>query len=193
MTKHIYIGVAILAVAIIGGMVLHAYIGSVVGGATQQQLKSDVSQRIDAMQAELKDALDAISKQKQDVKTPQEVVRYIPQYVNLPSPPIIQQGQGGENSKPSEQHSLPDAPSSAQGVYFPPEDVKPLFDKLADGKACELKLGECQKEIPLLEQRASAAEKAMKGGGFWRRLKSNSKWFVIGGITGAAAVAATRR
>ena len=178
--KHLWSIAALIAAALI----VAAYINSHGNVIRAEQVKSDVQKQISVMKDDLRAQLESIRAQKESTKTPEQIVRVIPQYVQLPSAPVVTSPPDVKPVAASEtQNPLPNAPSA--GVYFPPEDVKPLFDKLADAKACDLKLNECTKENGLLETRAKAAEKAMHGGGFWSKLKSNSKWFVIGG--GAAA------
>lgn len=202
--KDFFLAAGIIAVLIVGGITLGAYVAMKENVARADQVKQDVQDQIKTLQTELNKSLAQIAQDKKQVKTPQEIVRMIPRYVTLPSLPRLGDSptdigqRDGQNAPmvsganaPDKQPSqaLPDAPSASQGLYFPPEDVKPLFDHLADCKANELKLGECQAEIPLLTKRAEAAEKAMKGGGFWHKLKSNGKWFFIGAAAGGATAA----
>jgi hypothetical protein len=201
-TKQTYIlagAIILLVLAIIG----HAYIASGKDVASAEAIKQLVAEQAKELRAERDAALAVIERDKRETVTPQQIVVKIPEYVpGLPEAPQlrtvepsnVRSSSGTENkedSKPFEATSnniskLPNAPSS-YGLYFPPADVKPLFDRLADCKGCEVKLDTAMKENKLLLARAESAEKAMRGGGFWSRLKSNAKWLGIGLATGAAA------
>jgi hypothetical protein len=74
-------------------------------------------------------------------------------------------------------------------MFVPAADLKPIFDQLADCKACSLQLVELQKEHGLLQQRATAAEKALKGGGFLQRLRRGAKHSLCGSVAGAGGTA----
>lgn len=204
--KHIYVAAAVVGVLIVAAIIAHAYIASGRDVAAADSARQVAEQQTKQLRAELAVQLAKIEADKKQAVTPQIIVQKIPEYITLPQPPQLRTVdpsnvrrsicvEGKQDSEPFEAASnnfskLPDAPS--QGLYFPEADVKPLFDHLADCKANELKLAECKTENSLLTTRAEFAEKAMKGGGFWSRLKSNGKWFIIGGVAGAAAVAARR-
>lgn len=193
--KDFFIAAGIIVVLIVAGITLGAYVAMKENVARADQVKQDVQDQIKTLQTELNKSLLQIQQDKRQVQTPQQIVVKIPEYIpNLPVQPILSDHSAdtnkmvdGKDGKPS----LPDAPSATKegGIYFPAADVKPLFDHLVDCKANELKLGECQAEIPLLTKRAEAAEKAMKGGGFFKRLKSNGKWFLLGAAAGGATAA----
>ncbi len=84
-------------------------------------------------------------------------------------------------------------------AQMPLEDLKPLFDFVQDCRACKLRLDATQADladehakITALKQQRDMALRAVRGGGFWSRVKHGAKWFVLGGAVGAAAVAASR-
>lgn len=187
--KHLYVLIGIVALSIVIGLVGSAYISSRDDATRQQQVKSDVKEQMDAMRAELKDALDAIKHDREQVRTPQQVVERLPQYVELPKPIYLQPAVTQTSGMPN---VLPDAPS-AGALIIPKESVQAFWEHEATCKEDSLKLAECNKELPLITKRAEFAEKAMKGGGFFTQVKRNAKWFVIGGTIGAGAVLATRR
>lgn len=111
-----------------------------------------------------------------------------------------------------------EAPSSAQNlqqqVVVPPScdppnncsaqipvaDLKPLYDFVQDCRACQAELAAARQDksddaakIAALTRERDAAITAAKGGSFWRRLRRNAKWFVIGaGVGAAGGYAATR-
>jgi hypothetical protein len=195
--KQLAVAVGIIVLAIVGGvggLALAAYITTARSVATADTVKADTQAEIGRLKQTLAEALAKIQADKRDVQTPQQIVVKIPEY--LPGLPVAPQVthvpsvQGDQGA-----HPLPDAPSalSTGGIYFPPADVKPLFDHLADCKADQAKLAECKAEVPLLEKRAETAERAMKGGGFWSRLKHDAKTIVItGAVAGAIGYAAHR-
>lgn len=105
-----------------------------------------------------------------------------------------------DNGKPETGNVWPSAPTPQPGdLLTPAADVPTLLQKLADGKKCGADLTACQSDLQdtdqqkqLLAQRAEAAEKAMKGGGFWARVQRNARWFALGGAAGAGAILATK-
>lgn len=198
--KDFFIAAGIIAVLIVAGITLGAYVAMKENVARADQVKQDVQDQIKTLQTELNKSLSQVAQDKKQIQTPQQIVVKIPEYIpNLPVAPTVLPSLSSGPTSPSNEASspskpLPEAPSATKegGIYFPAADVKPLFDHLADCKANELKLGECQKEIPLLTKRAETAERAMKGGGFWKRFKANGKWFFIGAAAGGATAAILR-
>lgn len=72
--------------------------------------------------------------------------------------------------------------------------MKPLFDFVQDCRACKVQLDAARADLSdeksksgALARERDAAVKAVKGGGFWTRLKRNAKWLAIGAVIGAAA------
>jgi hypothetical protein len=91
---------------------------------------------------------------------------------------------------------LPEPPAAAT---VPQANLKPIYDYLQDCRACQASLTVTREN--LLDERAKlaaltaerdAAVRAARGGGFWSRLRRNTKWFVIGAAAGALATAASR-
>src|SRR5713101_9849509 len=94
---------------------------------------------------------------------------------------------------------LPDltaAPNSSEpapaSISVPQADLKPLYDALADCRACGLErdalkrdLADEQAKTTALLRERDAAIAAARGGAFWSRLKRNAKWFAIGAVVGA--------
>jgi hypothetical protein len=119
------------------------------------------------------------------VQTPQQVVREIPKYLELPRPIVLEQPPArlGEPLPP------PEAKLDA-------EQLKALFDFSVQCKACTVESGKLKADLAdaavtqqALEKQRDEAVKAAKGGGFWRRFKSGMKWFAIGAAAGAIAAA----
>ncbi len=94
----------------------------------------------------------------------------------------------------SKQQELPDAPTA----QIPVADLKPLFDYVQDCRSCQAKLAAAKQDsvdnaakLGAVTKERDAALATAKGGTFWRRLRRNALWFVIGAGAGAAAVCAT--
>lgn len=120
----------------------------------------------------------------------------------------IQERMGIQATVQKSASSLPDAPSAVT------LEAKPLRDYMSDcdaakleGQSCKLGLANkdriiADKQVQLdaaaeitksLTKERDAAVKASKGGGFFSRLKSGSKYFVIGAIAGGTAAALAKR
>ena len=156
---------------------------------------------------------ESIERLKKQTQTTPQIVRAIPKVVTLPAPASTEYrvastewadlgtrySQLGTNDVSADPEQTPSAGSERvlpetpepQGIYFPPEDAKPLFDRLADCKAMESALSACQQNFLDMKMERDAARKAAKGGGFWKRLKSNAEFLLLGGVGGAILVCAT--
>jgi hypothetical protein len=91
---------------------------------------------------------------------------------------------------------LANGTNTTGGVLLPSTDLKPLFDYVQDCRACQAKLGAAQQDLAderskekALKGERDAAVTAAKGGGFWKRVKRNVKWFGLGTLAGGTAVA----
>jgi hypothetical protein len=93
-----------------------------------------------------------------------------------------------------------DVPEPPAVINVPQTDLKPLFDRLEECRACQEQLATAQQD--LADERAKvsaltierdAAVKAARGGGFWSRFRTGAKWFAIGGAMGAIAASGARR
>jgi type II secretory pathway pseudopilin PulG len=109
---------------------------------------------------------------------------------------------------PPDTKSLPIAPqpivpcTSADNciAQIPATDLKPLYDFAQNCRECQLRLTAAQQDhaddltkLDALTRQRDAAVTAAKGGTFWRRLRRNALWFVVGAGVGAAAhIAASR-
>lgn len=193
--KHIYAAVGILALALIGGMALHAYIGTLEGAARHDQLKQDIAEQVKGLEGRLESKLEAIKHDENTVKTPLQVAQAVPRYTPDVRPILII--PNGPQTIPSSSPAikLEDAPSKVkEGDFIIPREQVPAYwasvTKCAKDSA---QLEACSGKLPLETKRANDAETQLKGGGFWRRLKSNGKWLAIGSALGAGAVVATRR
>ena len=95
------------------------------------------------------------------------------------------------------QPAIPCNPANAASnciVQMPSSDLKPLYDFAQTCRECQLRLAAAQQDhaddltkLTSLTRERDAAITAAKGGTFWRRLRRNALWFVIGAGVGAAA------
>jgi hypothetical protein len=184
--------------------------------AAQQQLIAAADQRERQNAASLQATLAQITALKQQVQTPQQILRDLPQYLPLPQPITL---APPANAPAGQGTALPGnsgagsgaAPGSASGTgagadsssaaapaapvaQIPTADLKPLFDFVQDCRACKVQLDAARADLKdeqaksaALSKERDAAVKAVKGGGFWTRVKRNAKWLAIGAILGAAA------
>jgi hypothetical protein len=137
----------------------------------------------------LSTVLAKISQTKRAAKTPAQIsARLASALPPLPHPVVV--------ALPPSSH---DAPAPPALITVPQDDLKPLFDRLQDCRACQEQLHAAQQDVR--DQRAqlaaltaerNAAINAARGGGFWSRFRSNVKWFAIGGALGALAASAAR-
>jgi hypothetical protein len=182
--------------------------------AAQQQLIAAADQRERQNAASLQATLAQIAALKQQVQTPQQILRDLPQYLPLPQPitlaPPASAAAGQGTALPGDSGaSASSAPGSASGAgadsssaaapaapvaQIPTADLKPLFDFVQDCRACKVQLDAARADLKdeqatsaALSKERDAAVKAVKGGGFWTRVKRNAKWLAIGAILGAAA------
>jgi hypothetical protein len=155
----------------------------------QEQILAQAVERQRQRNAALSATLAEISRAKRRVNTPAAAVAEIPQLLPaLPEPFLLELPM----STPAE----PEPPATA---IIPQPDLKPIYDYLQDCRACQASLSVARKD--LADERAKldavtherdAAIRAVRGGGFWTRLRGNSKWFVIGAAAGALAATLSR-
>lgn len=100
-----------------------------------------------------------------------------------------------DNSAP-QARELPDAPAAT--AQIPAADLKPLYDYVQDCRACQAQLANAKQnaaddaaKLSALTRERDAALTAAKGGTFWRRLRRNALWLVVGAGAGAVALCGT--
>jgi hypothetical protein len=133
--------------------------------------------------------LEQISRAKLSTKTSADVIKRLPAaFSPLPEPVSV---------SIAPLSSGPDVSEAPAVITVPQADLQPLFDHLADCHACQERLATAQQDlnderakVSALMTERDAAAKAARGGGFWSRLRSNAKWFGIGGAMGALAASA---
>jgi hypothetical protein len=154
--------------------------------------------------SQLLQTLATLAIDKRNVTTPTQIIRELPQYLNLPTPLTLQ------TAPPSQPPTKPDTHGAASPgatdlakhntqtqVVIPAEDLKPLYDFTLDCKACEARLSaakgdltdEKSKSATLTKER-DAAITAAKGGTILHRITRAAKWLAIGAAAGAIAARA---
>lgn len=190
--KHIYIGLAVFAVVLVG----NSYLGSVRDTAKAEQVKTDVQKQIADLRTDLKSTLDAIQKDREQVKTSAQVAQAVPRYTPDVRPILIVPNGVPTNTSdvggniPSV--SLPDAPSSitAGSLIIPNEQVPAYWRSVTACAEDHANLGACQKELPLVQQERDAWKKAAKGS-FWHKTVTALKWTAVGIGIGAGVAYVT--
>jgi hypothetical protein len=155
--------------------------------ASQDALLAQASDREHQRDAQLASALAQIAAEKRRIQTPQQAAEALAS-VLPPLPLPIPVRLPDLAAAPT--LSVP-APAS---ITVPQADLKPLYDALADCRACALERDALKKDLAdeqakttaLLRER-DAAVAAARGGAFWSRLKRSAKWFAIGAALGAVA------
>jgi len=106
------------------------------------------------------------------------------------APPV---GQVVNQSASAPSTSEP-TPGSAE---IPAADLKPLYDYIQDCRSCQAQLAAAKRDraddvtkLQAIARERDAAIAAARGGSFWRRLRSNLKWFAVGAAAGAASAEA---
>lgn len=144
--------------------------------------------------AALSTQLGAMREAAGKLQTAQQIAAWIPAQLKTPAPIAI--------SVPPATKTNPAPPATAS---IPQVDLPALRDSLESCSECQTRLGVAQQDIAsrdaqlkiageqlsAMQRERDAAMQAAKGGGFWTRLKRNSKWFAIGAGLGAAALCGT--
>jgi hypothetical protein len=136
--------------------------------------------------------LAAISKDKRRATEPTDIAKRLPAaFPPLPHPLSVSFASHFPDAAESEAPAI---------ITVPQDDLKPLFDRLEDCRACQEQLATAQQdlsderaEVSALTIERDAAVRAARGGGFWSRFRVGAKWFVIGGALGALAASAAHR
>lgn len=138
--------------------------------------------------------LAAMQAQVKKLATAQQIAAWLPKQLPLPEPTTIE--------IPPATKANPAPPATAT---IPQPDLPVIRDFVESCRECQLKLSVAQQDeaakdqqLKLAGEQLSAAEaqrdaaiKAAKGGSFWKRLRSNAHWFLIGAGAGAAALCGT--
>jgi type II secretory pathway pseudopilin PulG len=164
--------IAFAIAILIAAMAAHAWLASrdeqrrlATTLSQQKQLLEAADARERTRQSALSQTLAKIENLKRTTKTPQQIVKAIPQYVPLPQPITLMSGQQGtttlkDSSGESERRTsegVSDGPvpqssdqtridcldtvlPSAPAAQIPSADLKPLFDYIQDCRACQAQL-----------------------------------------------------
>lgn len=175
--KHVYFAVAILALAVVAGFVLQAYVAGERDKASYAQLKADNEQYFKELDKKNDERWQAyltqqklIEADKRNVQTPEQVAQSMPKYIpTLPVPVQLHQPTGvGDDTAPS--------------LIIPQPDIKPLFDFSADCQLCKIERDALKGENTDLKVRVQKqadqlkqSEQIAKGGGFFTRLRRGAK------------------
>lgn len=163
------------------------------------QQKADAEAAVQIADAEarnqetLKATLADYAVQRQAVQTPAQVVRAIPQVINLPAPVV----QITEAQAKAANTALPNAPPLTGGdLILPAASAKAFYDAQLDCKVGAAKLDACtvttanQKEtLDLKDKEIGQLNIAVKGGTKWQRTMRALKFIGIGVAIGAGAAA----
>jgi len=153
----------------------------------QKQIVAQADERERQRAASLAATLATITQAKRQVYTPARAAAEIPQLLPpLPEPVKI------EIPAPT-----PEQPEPPAAATVPQDDLKPIYDALQDCRACQASVAATRDDLTderdklgAVTAERDAAVRAAHGGGFWSRLRRNTKWFVIGAASGAIATAA---
>ena len=209
-TKHALILSAALIVAIVGGLALHAYIGSRIDMAKLDAIRQEVKIANDKAEATAKQAeQDRLDAQKRDADRTLQLAQTLAaitaqkqQPVNLDQVAAMIGARIPQAAVSKEELSqLPDAPSAVKGIrdyMLDCDSCKVERDSLKQsGLDKDKQLADLGTEKQsLLEEQANtkrelnAAIKAAKGT-FWTRLKSCGVEVGVGGVAGGVAGASS--
>jgi hypothetical protein len=175
--------------------------------AAQQHLIGQINAQEHTRSADLQATTNQIEALKRKIKTPDQAVNDLPQYLQLPTPitPILKDESGAgrtDASTPAQPSEVPpkptprasnlSAPASSprpqhDGFYLPSSDAKPLFDFVQDSRLCELQLSSTRSDLQ--DERARSGDlaherdqavRATKGESVILRLRRDAKWLLIG-------------
>jgi len=162
----------------------------------QTPVFNQAQQREQQRDAALSKNLAAISKAERQAKKPEDIAHRLPAaFPLLPHPLAVNLAPPSDTTGPE-----PPGPEPPAIISVPREDLKPLFDRLEECRACQEQLVTAQQDLSDERAKVSAlmierdaAVKAARGGGFWSRFRTGVKWFVIGGALGALGASAVHR
>jgi hypothetical protein len=158
----------------------------------QAPVLAQANKREQQRDAILRKDLAQVSRAEHSAKNPAAIAKRLPAaFSPLPQPVSVSLAPPASGS---------DAPEAPAIITVPQADLQPMFDHLEDCRACQERLATAQQDlnderakVSALTIERDAAVKAARGSGFWSRLRSNVKWFAIGGAMGALAASAARR
>ena len=172
--------------------------------ATAKQSLVQADERQHTRDSQLLQTLDTLAANKRNVTTPTQIIRELPQYLNLPTPLTLHPSTSSQPQPKPDTHGVPSpCPTDSikdnqpTQVIIPTEDLKQLYDFTLDCKACQAKLSATQGDLTdeksktaTLTKERDAAITAAKGGSVLRRITRAAKWLAIGAAAGAIAARA---
>lgn len=164
---------------------------------------AEAEDRIAARAEETKKLVAEIEKLKARPATVREIIRELPQYIPVSTPPELAPSPGQPAPIGEPRAASIDNAGPEPSLIFSPEQANELRRFYLDCREMTLQLDRClndetdwaakesalRAQVVLTEKQRDAAVRAVKGGGFWRRLVRDSKTFIVGAALGAAAVA----
>jgi hypothetical protein len=182
--------------------------------ATAKQSLAQADARQHDRDNQLQQTLAVLAAKKQQVTTPAQIIRELPQLIPLPAPITLQSPT--VSSEPVTTNCSSASVSGPQGlaaarrclsaagkvqdpqpILLPTADLKPLYDFTLDCKACQTKLAAAQADLTderaktaVLTHERNEAVQVAKGGSLLRRLARNAKWLAVGAVAGAIAAKA---
>jgi hypothetical protein len=172
--------------------------------ATAKQSLVQADERQHTRDSQLLQTLDTLAANKRNVTTPTQIIRELPQYLNLPTPLTLHPSTSSQPQPKPDTHGEPSPrptdsikDNQPTQVIIPTEDLKQLYDFTLDCKACQAKLSTAQGDLTdeksktaTLTKERDAAITAAKGGSVLRRITRAAKWLAIGAAAGAIAARA---
>ena len=194
-TKALGIWIILVAACIGAAAYTHSLIVRAENDATQkteakyQKMLADQNaafeKRIAARDEQTKAQVQAMRDIVAKLKTPQQHAEFDQQALTDAIKGIQFKVQStGEMTATIPKESIPQATAAIEECKECETKLAASVQNLADREA-QMKLA--QQQIDSLKTQRDSALTAAKGGGFWKRLKSNVKWLVIGAAGGAIA------
>ncbi|MGA2431225.1 MAG: hypothetical protein ABSH13_22195 [Candidatus Acidiferrum sp.] len=180
--------------------------------ASAKQSMAQVDDRQHTRDSQLLQTLATLAADKRTVTTPTQIIRELPQQLDLPVPITLQpatpnspetkpnalEPKTGPTPPPESTAANPSKGDARSQAVIPAADLKPLYDFALDCKACQAKLSAAQGDLTdektknaTLAKERDEALRAAKGGSLLRRIARATKWFVLGAAAGAIAARVT--
>ena len=157
-----------------------------------EQALRDAEARQESRKTELARQLSDIKRKKDAVRSPQEVLKGLPEVLPLPKPLALEETVQAAGTGSAEASGKPDSPSPQ--VRMPIEDLKPLYDAALECQACQAELEAAQADLADEKVKTQAvsgerddALQVARGGSVVRRILRAAKWFAIGAAAGAVS------
>jgi hypothetical protein len=180
--------------------------------ATAQQSLTQAAERQRSRDVDLLETLARLAAQKRQDRTPEQILRDLPQQIPLPQPitqapmqvPAAETTTTGDAAVSTETSTASTLKEAKPAVpepqaIIPAADLKPLYDFAVDCKACQAKLAAAQSDLAdeksktsWLAKQRDAAVRTAKGGSTLQRVARAAKWLLIGAAAGTLAARASK-